>query len=631
MKYKNITFKHDELIKDSWTRCETFGLDHSSEPNLTRLENAEQNRLGEEYRELIVTTGSEVLPYYENILSNTHCLILLTDRHGQTLNSWGDKRFITTKQNDLFNKGINRAEPNVGTNSIGTALATGQAVQVLRDEHFLKSNRFMIGSAAPIYNADKELLGVLDVSSDSYLPQAHTLGMVKLMAQGIENKLIVNVFEDHHFLLIFNTNVDNLDSQWSGLIAFKEDGTIVSANRRAEILLSYELALVNITDIFDLKLTELKNHPEKLTILLHALGKFRMHGVVKRPNYKEIKTVDFRQLNHSKAPLGTIPLDEFGLGDEKIARCINQAKRIIDRDIPILIHGETGVGKEVFVNGLHQTSSRRNNPFIAVNCAAIPNELVESELFGYVKGAFTGANDKGSIGLIRKAHKGTLFLDEIGEMPLKLQGRLLRVLQERIVTPLGSTENYPVDIKLISATNQSLKKNVDCGLFRQDLYYRVSGLNIELPPLRKRSDRIALFHKINRLNRDPLNKHELTEEVIQLFYKHPWPGNVRQLVSVIQIALAMVDDGPIQSWHLPDDFFNDLQQNAIETASLDIRQPNEPKVFEKGETILNKPSDTSNETLLAYNENNTNISQTAKTLGISRNTLYKRLRELNIK
>jgi transcriptional regulator of acetoin/glycerol metabolism len=558
-------------------------------------------------------------------------LILLTDRHGQTLNSWGDKRFITTKQNDLFNKGINWTEPNVGTNSIGTALATGQAVQVLRDEHFLKSNRFMIGSAAPIYNANKDLLGVLDVSSDSYLPQAHTLGMVKLMAQGIENKLIVNVFEDHHFLLIFNTSVDNLDSQWSGLIAFKEDGTIVSANRRAETLLSYELALVNITDIFDLKLTELKNYPEKLTLVLNALGKFRMHGLVKRPNHKEIKTVDFRNINHTKVPLDIIPLDEFGLGDEKIARSINQAKRIIDKDIPILIHGETGVGKEVFVNGLHQTSSRKNNPFIAVNCAAIPNELVESELFGYVKGAFTGANNKGSIGLIRKAHKGTLFLDEIGEMPLKLQGRLLRVLQERIVTPLGSTENYPVDIKLISATNQSLKKNVDAGLFRQDLYYRVSGLNIELPPLRKRSDRIALFHKINHLNRCPLNNQELTEEIIQLFYKHPWPGNVRQLVSVVQIALAMVDDGPIQSWHLPDDFFNDLEQNIIEPTLLDVMPPNDREVIEERNAILNKLNDTSNETLRAYNQNNANISQTAKTLGISRNTLYKRLRELNIK
>ena len=631
MKYKDITFKHDELIKESWTRCETFGLDHFSEPNLTRLANSEQNRLGEEYRELIVTTGSEVLPYYENILSNTHCLILLTDRHGQALNSWGDKRFITTKQNELFNKGIDWTEPNIGTNSIGTALATGQAVQVLRDEHFLKSNRFMIGSAAPIYNANKELLGVLDVSSDSYLPQAHTLGMVKLMAQGIENKLIVNVFEEHHFLLIFNTNIDNLDSQWSGLIAFKEDGIIVSANRRAETLLSYELALVNITDIFDLKLAELKNYPEKLPIVLHALGKFRMHGVVKRPNYKEIKTVDFRDINYSKAPLGAIPLDEFGLGDEKIARCINQAKRIIDKDIPILIHGETGVGKEVFVNGLHQISSRKNNPFIAVNCAAIPNDLVESELFGYVKGAFTGANDKGSVGLIRKAHKGTLFLDEIGEMPLKLQGRLLRVLQERIVTPLGSTENYPVDIKLISATNQSLKKNVDCGMFRQDLYYRVSGLNIELPPLRKRSDRIALFHKINRLNRDPLNNQELSEEIVQLFYKHPWPGNVRQLVSVVQIALAMVDEGPIQSWHLPDDFFNDLEQNIIEPASSEMLPSYSSKVLEEDSANLNKSNNTNNETLRAYTENNANISKTAKTLGISRNTLYKRLRELNIK
>ncbi|GGB86794.1 sigma-54-dependent Fis family transcriptional regulator [Marinobacterium zhoushanense] len=617
---------HTEVVENSWDRCRSFGLDHNSTPTLIQLGTGERRDLKEEHRYLVRTTDTEVLPFYENILSNSKCMILLADSRGQVLNGWGDQRFVAPQQKSFFQEGSSWDERFNGTNAIGTAIASGQAVQIQRDEHFLKANRFMIGSAAPIYDTNRDLLGVLDISSDAYLPQAHTLGMVKLMSQSIENRLIMKTFSSEHFMLTFNTNLDNIDSQWSGLIVFTEEGTIISANRRAELLLGYDLALADVSQIFNCPLRELKNHPELLPLKLQTPNRHNMHAVIKRPAEKPIQAVDYRkQRSVSAETFGEITLDRIGYGDERVARCVRQAERLIEKDIPILIHGETGVGKEVFVKALHQRSSRRPHALVAVNCAAIPSELVESELFGYEKGAFTGASTKGAIGLIRKAHKGTLFLDEIGEMPLKAQARLLRVLQERKVTPLGSTESYPVNIKLVSATNRCLRAQVQEGGFRQDLYYRVSGLNLELPPLRERSDRRTLFQQVHRMHREPHQQAELSDEILNLFEQHPWPGNIRQLISVLQIALAMADDEPVESWHLPDDFFHDIREQT----SWEGSDP-EPAVASAA------PGSADNESLLAetlveYNRLEGNISRTAKRLGISRNTLYKRLRELGVR
>jgi sigma-54 dependent transcriptional regulator, acetoin dehydrogenase operon transcriptional activator AcoR len=655
MHEQNSDTEHDSLILDSWERCRAYGLDHGSQPGLQQLGSSECKMLREEHNALVHTTGQEVLPFYENILSNSKCMILLTDCRGQVLNGWGDQRFVGQQQKAFFQQGTSWQERAQGTNAIGTAIASGQAVQVQRDEHFLKANRFMIGSAAPIFDVNRDLLGVLDVSSDAYLPQAHTLGMVKLMSQSVENRLIIQMFSAEHFVLTFNTNLDNIDSQWSGLLVFNEEGTVISANRRAELLLGYDLALASVSELFDCRLRDLKNQPELQPLQLRTPGQHHMYGVIKRPHERVIQAVDFRQHKASgnsttagspsddsrtapTASNGVIGLDQIGYGDARVDRCVRQAERIIEKDIPILVHGETGVGKEVFVKALHQHSSRSRFALVAVNCAAIPGELVESELFGYEKGAFTGASNKGAIGLIRKAHKGTLFLDEIGEMPLQAQARLLRVLQERKVTPLGSTESYPVDIKLVSATNRCLRNQVQDGHFRQDLYYRVTGLNIELPPLRERTDRRKLFQQVHLLHRDPSQGAPLSEELLNLFDQHPWPGNIRQLISVLQIALAMADDAPIEPWHLPDDFFQDIEQQRGAQPGPTGCAPGSTAVADSAHVqdagpAPTKAQDTASAeaTLAAYSLYEGNISRTAKALGISRNTLYKRLRDLGLR
>ncbi|KPW95078.1 Sigma-54 dependent transcriptional regulator [Pseudomonas syringae pv. castaneae] len=562
------------------------------------------------------TTHQEVLPVYENILSNSNCLILLADPQGQLLKSWGAQRFVESSQAQGFMAGASWSERGTGTNAIGTALACEQAIHIEPDEHFLKANRFMTGSASPIFDADRRIIAVLDVSSDSFLPPSHTLGMVKMMSQSVENRLILDQFRDSHYQLIFNTGLNNLDSQWAGLLIFDESGQILCANRRADNLLGTTPSGASIETLFRCPILQLLSETEARPFALHAFGNNRFQCLLKRPTRKPLKLHSVQPAQAPVAPR-SLDLEAISLGDAKIEKAVNQAQRLLEKDIPLLIHGETGVGKEVFVKALHQASTRATQPLIAVNCAAIPAELVEAELFGYERGAFTGASQKGSIGLIRKADKGTLFLDEVGDMPLPVQARLLRVLQERCVQPLGSSELYPVDIRLISATNRSLRDQVQTGHFRQDLYYRISGLSIELPALRERTDKHALIQRIWERHRDAHQRAGFSREVLELFEHHPWPGNIRQLNSVIQVALALADEQPISTEHLPEDFLLDMGMDE------DCR---EPVKTQESTVRLHTTEDLSQ----LFQAAGGNISQLAKRLGVSRNTLYKRLREQRI-
>lgn len=602
----SASLAHDLIIRDSWTRCRDFGLDHQTRPSFGQLPGAQVSQLLERHHGLVQTTHQEVLPYYENILSNSNCLILLADRHGQLLKSWGTQRFVEPSQTQGFTAGASWDERGTGTNAIGTALACEQAIHIEPDEHFLKANRFMTGSASPIFDADRRLIAVLDVSSDSFLPPSHTLGMVKMMSQSVENRLILDQFGDSHFQLTFNTGLNNLDSQWAGLLIVDDSGRIHCANRRADTLLGTRLTGVTLEALFSCPIAQLLSEPEGRPFALHALGNNRFQCLLKPPRRK---TTHLRAIA-PKPTAQTLAFEAIDLGDAQVAKAVRQAQRLVEKDIPLLIHGETGVGKEVFVKALHGGSSRSEQPLIAVNCAAIPAELVESELFGYAKGAFTGAHQKGSVGLIRKADRGTLFLDEVGDMPMPVQARLLRVLQERCVQPLGSSEQHPVDIRVVCATNRCLRDEVHAGRFRQDLYYRISGLNIELPPLRERTDKLALIQRICERHREAHQRAGFTHEVWALFEQHPWPGNLRQLNSVIQVALALADDQPVGVEHLPDDFLLDVPE-----------RPHQAPVLVN---LREAPSEDLNGLLQAAGGN---ISQLAKRLGVSRNTLYKRLRE----
>ncbi len=633
MKRQHQQPEYRSVIADSWNRCIDYGLHHDHEPEPANLDEPAISKLEREYASLLSTTETEVLPYYNNIMSNSRCLILLADSGARVLKGWGDQRITESHLRPYFCAGASWHERYAGTNAIGTSIASGSPIQVQRNEHFLKLNRSIIGSAAPIFDTDRTLVGVLSAFSDAYLPQAHTLGMVRLLSQSVENRLIIRQLGGDHFILTLNATADNIDSPWSGLIAFDQTGRIAASNQRADQLLGVPLPGRNLSSLFMENRNLILNHAETSAIQLTTVQRVRLSGLLKRP--VEVKTAASkpsprpteRTRSTDSTPI-TVSLDDVEHGEPVVRRCADRAGKVLGRGVPILICGETGVGKEVLVKALHGDSGRRDQPLVSVNCAAIPPELVESELFGYEAGAFTGARAQGSLGLIRKADKGILFLDEIGEMPLAAQSRLLRVLQEREVTPVGSTERIPVDLLLVSATNRPLSDRIDNGEFRADLYYRINGLCIELPPLRERTDKRQLIHRIYHEHRDDSQPEWLNAEVMAALENHPWPGNIRQLVNIIRVAVAIADGDDVEIWHLPEDFVADYEGQK-KTAQKPVFDPS--SFSEAPQANDNSRTDTMKQTLVVYQQCMGNVSRTARELAVSRNTLYKRLRDLGVR
>jgi sigma-54 dependent transcriptional regulator, acetoin dehydrogenase operon transcriptional activator AcoR len=307
-------------------------------------------------------------------------------------------------------------------------------------------------------------------------------------------------------------------------------------------------------------------------------------------------------------------------GDPQLELVIEKVNKVLGRDIPIMVLGETGTGKELLAQAIHNDSPRSMGPFIAVNCASIPETLFESELFGYEDGAFTGARLKGSVGKILQADGGTLFLDEIGDMPLGLQARLLRVLQERTVTPLGSNKLYAFNVELICATNHNLRERMAKGLFREDLYYRLNGLVVKLPPLRERTDLETTVTNILTAESNG-GRYVISSEILELFKRHKWPGNFRQLTNLLRTAIIMAgDEHEIGLLHMPDDFLDDIEttQAIIASASTGKMIANGINLEAMEQTVI----------LKSLESHGGDVSATARTLGVSRNTIYRKVPHL---
>jgi transcriptional regulator of acetoin/glycerol metabolism len=311
--------------------------------------------------------------------------------------------------------------------------------------------------------------------------------------------------------------------------------------------------------------------------------------------------------------------------EPRIARNAEVALRIAGKRLPILILGETGVGKEVFAQAVHACGGRRARPFIAVNCGAIPDSLIESELFGYAAGAFTGARAKGARGRIALADGGTLFLDEIGDMPLDLQTRLLRVLAEGEVLPLGSEIPTRVDLNVICATHRDLPAMVAAGTFREDLYYRLSGAVLPIPPLRERADiedviRTVFDEEARRAEHPVTLEPGLLAQLVQ----HSWPGNVRQLRNVLRYACLVCESTRVGFRHLPGDFTT--QFSGTDADDSDIRSTG-PALAAAASSA---PGDERAQVVAALAEHHWRVSRAARALGISRATLYRRIEQYGI-
>ncbi|WP_431824440.1 sigma-54-dependent Fis family transcriptional regulator [Burkholderia sp. F1] len=631
-------------IQKAHERSETFGLQVSARPDYDVLSNAALVLKREQNRVLCVHAMPVMETLHEQIV-NTQSMIVLTNAEGLILHSIGDDDFLRRAEKVALRPGANWAESRQGTNAIGTALAELCPMVVHGDQHFLAANRFLTCSSVPILDPYGDAIGVLDVTGDHRSYHQHTMALAKMSVQMIENHLFTTTFQET-LQVSFHGRPEFLGTLMEGIVAFTADGRFLSANRGAQFQLGMPLAALRahtLSSLFDVTPAQLIDRMRASTDQRLMLNLGNGAVVCARVHFRRAMLAEgsrptdvhdagapaARACSASAAgnPAGLSRLACLDTGDPQVASVIAKVRKVIGKDIPILITGETGTGKELLAQAIHNDSPRRDGPFVAVNCASIPETLIESELFGYEEGAFTGARRKGAVGKLLQANGGTLFLDEIGDMPYPLQVRLLRVLQERLVNPLGSTKTIAVDISIICATHRDLRDMIAQNRFREDLYYRLNGLVVRLPPLRDRTDLAVVVQKmlqreaIAGAGRPPLT---VAPDVMALFERCAWPGNFRQLGNLLRTAAAMVDDdGEIRREHLPDDFFDDLRRGDAQAAPGACAAPCATDALPAADARLQDVAASAIAAALARHGGN--VSAAARALGVSRNTIYRKM------
>lgn len=635
-------------IQKSRERSETYGLRELARPDYDVLSGPELSLKREQNRMLCAHAMPVMETLHEQII-NTQSMIVLTDAHGLVLHAIGDDDFLARAEKVALRPGANWAEDRQGTNAIGTAIAEQCPIVVHGKQHYLAANQFLTCSSVPILDPYGDLIGVLDVTGDYRSYHQHTMALAKMSVQMIENHLFASTFRET-LQVAFHARAEFLGTLMEGIAAFTSDGRFLSANRSAQFQLNLPLSALRahtLSSLFGLTSAQLidtvcHHDGQCVTLHLHNGAVVRARVAFRRtpsapaasPHDAGLKLRTTTRSTLRPAPLAPAAksrLSHLDTGDPQVASVIAKVRKVLGKDIPILLNGETGTGKELLAQAIHNDSPRRDGPFIAVNCASIPETLIESELFGYEEGAFTGARRKGSNGKLLQADGGTLFLDEIGDMPYPLQVRLLRVLQERVVNPLGSNRSIPVDIAIVCATHRDLREMIAHNRFREDLYYRLNGLVVKLPPLRERTDLTPVVQRMLQLESahsaagvPPLS---VASDVMKLFEQCTWPGNFRQLGNLLRTAAAMVeDDGVIRREHLPDDFFEDLRRASSDAhaaaGALDA-------AWCSGSAPLPPPARLQDveacAIAAAIARHGGNVSAAARSLGVSRNTIYRKM------
>ncbi|MEO8299364.1 MAG: sigma-54-dependent Fis family transcriptional regulator [Burkholderiales bacterium] len=617
----------DPLLQASWQRSQDHGLlpqgrvlgaPHASGAQLARAL---------AHRHALVAHARPVMEFLSEQIRDTDSLVILADTQGMLLHTLGDTSFADRAARVALRPGAIWTEQWRGTNAIGTALADDAAVVVHGAEHYLERNGFLTCTAAPITDPAGQVLGVLDISGDHRAFQhgqhRHALGLVRAAARMIEHQL----FEARHtggLQLRLHSQPEGIGTVTEGLVALSDDGWIIGANVAALTLLGLArnaIGATRIEAVLALDLPALLG-PSAAARLPRRVHRHDGHPLWLRADLGRHVAASSLTSTTARAVIPADALAALDTGDGAMQAVIGRARRVQGKPIALLLQGESGVGKELFARACHDSSARDSGPFVAVNCAALPETLIEAELFGYRPGAFTGAGRDGAPGRIREAHRGTLFLDEIGDMPLALQAKLLRVLQERQVTPLGGGKAEAVDFQLICASHRRLREEVDAGRFRDDLYYRINGLTLQLPPLRERSDLAALTQAMLK-SIEPSRPHRLAPEVAAAFARYRWPGNLRQLNNVLRTACALMDNDEHEiGWpHLPDDVAEELIGPPCAAAAT-ARPIDDPEIDNHSDLRL-QAERTIDQTVRGSQGN---LSEAARRLGISRNTLYRKLR-----
>ncbi|GCB03521.1 sigma-54-dependent Fis family transcriptional regulator [Ralstonia sp. SET104] len=634
-----------ELIAQSHERSKSYGLRPYESPDFCPVLHNELKTEIERSQSLF----THALPVMETLYSqivNTQSMVILTDTSGLILHSLGDDDFLAQASKVALQPGALWSEASRGTNAIGTALADGKPTLVHGSEHYLQANQFLTCSCAPIFDPYGATVGALDVTGDHRGFHKHTMALVRMSAQMIENQLFANTFQDV-VCIHFHSRPEFIGTLVEGIAAFTPAGRFLSANRSGEFQLGLSIRALHahtFSSLFGLSMSQLvdreRGAPAGIVQLQLPSGvKVFARVEWKRPANRMVGGALGSELPADRDMAPRRPyieparqpasLEALDTGDAQIKTVIGKLRKVIGKDITVMVLGETGTGKELLARAIHADSPRHAGPFIAVNCASIPEALIESELFGYEEGAFTGARKKGGIGKMVLANGGTLFLDEIGDMPLHLQARLLRALQERAVSPLGSNKLIQVDVAVVCATHRNMREMVAANQFREDLYYRLNGLVVRLPALRERSDLDVVANKLLQL--EQADAPHISEPVMQMFRSYHWPGNIRQLGNLLRTARLMAEGAAqITEDHLPDDFLEDWQaRHGDQPASGNtMAAAAQPAIQNVGGAQSKRLADVESMAIMAaVKAHNGNISAAAKALGISRNTIYRRIDE----
>ena len=611
----------EPYIIKAWERClSDYMLEPDADPPSEYVgTNLLDERRGQ-LRTLTDIARTEMMRLFQQIAPSRY-LLLLTDAEGLILEMFCEPGDADSLRRLDLAPGFIWDERHEGTNGPGTCLHDRKPTLVHRTEHFFSRNVSMTCSAAPLWGPNGELLGVLDASyfdcTDSRQSQVPTLALINTSSRIVEQAYFRSSFRNC-WILRFHQQMEQVNQLPAAMLAVDENGIVRAADSGAPGGLGLDgfhgIIGRNIDDLFEVSTTH-----------FHLEARARPHQIWPTTNCSgdEVYISIHPPLDASTIALPTkgrtLPrasqrtnLSAHRLGDPAMAHNVWCAERVMNRDIHILLQGETGTGKDSFARAIHQSGERRDKPFIALSCAAIPESLIESELFGYDAGAFTGARAGGMRGKVVAAHSGTLFLDEIGDMPLTLQARLLRLLEEKEVTPLGRSRPITVDIRVISATNRDLNRMVQEGGFRNDLYYRLGALVLTLPPLRGRHDIAQLIRTIAAEENAGLLV-DFSPDAWTSLLTYRWPGNIRELRNMLATALALADGQRIERWHLG---FG-LNEN-VHAESPAVTEANPLATVERDRLVLE------------LEQQHWNATATAAALGISRNTLYRKLRKHGI-
>src|SRR3954466_13222399 len=585
-------------IANSWRRClVSHKLDPARQGPPPTLTEAEIRHVAEPMEETIRLATPE-LDGLARVLRDAGYCVNLADVNATMLFSRlpgeADARLFMDWK---IYTGSNFSEAFEGTNGLGTALAEQKPILVHRDEHFRAQWHMFSCAVTPLFDQAGRLAGAVNITScrEDLERTAHQLALAVTMEA--TRRMEGAIFRSHFRHAWIATEPGD---GGSGLLAYDDDRRIVGACRSARALLGLTDGL--IASGIDLSRYVKFDHPaardaDDLVELRRGDGSPLGHGHVAPPLRPRAST-----------QRRDVPVDPFDAlqrlagRDPGLIKSVKRLRRIGDHNLPVLLHGETGVGKDVFARAIHAAGNRARHNYVALNCAAMPDSLIDAELFGYEAGAFTGARRDGSKGLIVQADGGTLFLDEIGDMPIALQTRLLRVLENREVWPLGALKPVPVDIRLISATHRDLGRMAEEGAFRTDLYFRLRGMEVRLPALRERADRDDVIRQIAR---EEAPNCSLSDEAWAQLAAYPYPGNMRQLRHVLRLAGCTAEDG------------------VITYADLDL-----PPFGGRAEPDLAAAERAA--IVEALRKHGGRVTETARALKLSRATLYRKIKQLKI-